>query len=201
MDLVEVGQEGEGGLVAQRHVDQAMVSEGAHGSNGGRFLATAESTGGDEDTGMLTPVATGGPDRAGLVPEGLPLRGEVTVASGDTEQDRVVLEQVVRLDNGVARLGGGVHLDQNIVGEGLGDPSEAVSNTLFNKWNSLGMYWKMSAFPPADSMPFFSASANFWIWPYSEYWKLVSACEDLEGAKDGRTKTIATLGAMMNDVF
>jgi len=30
--------------------------------------------------------------------------------------------------------------------------------------------WKISAVPPADSMPLFSASASFWMWPYTEYY-------------------------------
>lgn len=169
MDLLEVTQEREGGLVAQGHVDQAVVSESAHGSNGGRFLATTGSTGGDEDTGVLAPVATGGPDRAGLVPEGLPLSGEVTVTCGNTEKDCVVLEQVVGLNKGVGGFGRGMHLDENIVREGLGDPSDAVSNLLSVELIQSRTYWKTSALPPAASMPFFSASANFWMWPYSEY--------------------------------
>lgn len=122
MDLVEVGQLGEDGLVAERNVDETVVGESAHGSKAGRLLATTLSAGGNEETGVLAPVTTGGPDTTSAVPEGLPLGGEVTVASGDTEQDGVVLKESVGFGNGVAGLGGSVHLGQNIVGEGLSDP-------------------------------------------------------------------------------
>lgn len=124
MDLLEVGKQREGGLVAQRHVEETVVRESAHSSNGGRFLTTTESAGGDEETGVLAPVATGGPDRAGLVPEGLPLSGEVTVTGGDTQQDGVVLQEVIGLNDRVAGLGRGVHLGQDLVGESLGDPTK-----------------------------------------------------------------------------
>lgn len=128
VDLLQVGQEREGGLVAQRHVEEAVVGEGAHGGNGSRLLATTEGTGGDEETGVLAPVATGSPDGAGLVPEGLPLGREVAVAGGNTEQDGIVLEEVIGLSNRVAGLGRGMHLGQNFLGEGLGDPGLRVSD-------------------------------------------------------------------------
>lgn len=121
MNLVEVGQLGEDGLVAERNVDETVVGEGAHGSKAGGLLTTTLGTGGNEETSVLAPVATGGPDTTSAVPEGLPLSGEVTVASGDTEENGVVLKEGVGLSNGVAGLGGSVHLSQNIVGEGLGD--------------------------------------------------------------------------------
>lgn len=92
VDLIEVGQERENGFVAQGNVNETMVGEGAHGRQSSGLLATAGGTGGDEETSVLAPEATGGPDRAGLVPEGLPLSGEVTVASGDTEKDGIVLQ-------------------------------------------------------------------------------------------------------------
>lgn len=91
MDLLQVGELREDGLVAERDVDEAVVGEGAHGGNGGRLLATSDGTGGDKETGVLAPVATRGPDATGFVPEGLPLSGEVTVASGNTEEDGVVV--------------------------------------------------------------------------------------------------------------
>lgn len=122
VNLVEVGQEGECGLVAERNVDETVVGEGAHGGDGSGLLATTGGTGGDEETGVLAPVAAGSPDGAGLVPEGLPLSGEVAVAGGDTEEDGIVLQEVGGLSNGVAGLGRGVHLAQHLLGESLGDP-------------------------------------------------------------------------------
>lgn len=121
VNLIEVGQQREGGLVAQRDVDEAVVGEGAHGGQSGRLLTTTGGTSGDEETSILAPVAAGGPDGASGVPEGLPLSRKVTVASGDTEEDGIVLQEVVGPSNGVGRLGGGVHLGQNFLGESLGD--------------------------------------------------------------------------------
>lgn len=121
VNLIEVGQEAEGILVAQRNVNETVVGEGAHGGQSSGLLTTTGGTGGDEETGVLAIVATGGPDGAGLVPEGLPLSGEVTVTSGDTKEDGIVLQEVVGLNSGVGRLGRGVHLGQNLIGESLGD--------------------------------------------------------------------------------
>lgn len=122
MDLLQVGELREDGLVAERDVDEAVVGEGAHGGNGSRLLATTEGTGGNEETGVLAPIATRGPDTTGPVPEGLPLSGEVTVASGDTEKDGVVVLQSVGFDDGVRRLGRSVHFGEDVIGKGLGDP-------------------------------------------------------------------------------
>lgn len=124
VDLLEVGKEGEGGLVTQRDVDEAVVGESAHGGNDGRLLATARGTSGNEDTSILAPVAAGGPDGAGLVPEGLPLSGEVTVTGGDTEEDGIVLQKLGGLNNGIAGLGRGVHLGENLLRESLSNPGE-----------------------------------------------------------------------------
>lgn len=122
MDFVQVRELTKSGLVAQRDVDKTVVSESAQGRESGGFLATTLGASRDEQTGVLAPVTTSGPDATGAVPEGLPLRGEVTVASGDTEEDTIVGEELVRGHNGVGGLGGSVHLGQDIVGERLGDP-------------------------------------------------------------------------------
>lgn len=122
VDFVQVRELTKSVLVAQRDVDETVVSESAHGRESGRFLATSLGASRDEQTGVLAPVTTSGPDATGLVPEGLPLRGEVTVASGDTEEDAIVGEELVRGHNGVGGLGGSVHLGQDIIGERLGDP-------------------------------------------------------------------------------
>ena len=126
MNLLQVGQLSEGDLITEGDVDETMVNKGAHGGDSGRLLTTAGTTRRDEETGILAPVATSGPDGACPIPEGLPLCREVAVTSGDTEQDGVVLEKIIRLCSRVVRLGRGVHLCQNIVGEGLGN-SKKVS--------------------------------------------------------------------------
>lgn len=122
MNLLQVGQLREDRLVAQRDVDETVVGKSAHGSQGSRFLAAAQSAGRDKQTGVLAPVATGGPDTAGLVPERLPLGGEVAVAGGNPEQDGVILNEVGGFSDRVARLGRGVHLAKDLLVEGLGDP-------------------------------------------------------------------------------
>lgn len=142
MDLLEVGKEGKGGLVTQRNVNEAVVSESAHGGNDSGLLATTGGTGGNEDTGILAPVAAGGPDGAGLVPEGLPLSREITVTGRDTEQDGIVLQEVGRLSNGVAGLGRGVHLGQDLLRESLSNPRLVVSIAVKNTDQVNGLsYW------------------------------------------------------------
>ena len=60
----------------------------------------------------------------------LPLGREVTVASGDTEDEPVELGEVLRGKDGVVGLGGGVHLVEDLLRQGLGNPNQgsAVSN-------------------------------------------------------------------------
>ena len=100
-----------------------MVGHGAHGRDGGALLAAAHGRGADEEAGVLAPVGAAGPLRAGVVPEGLPLRGEVAVARGDAEEEGVVFFERARVDvrDGGA-FGGGVHFGQDFLGEGFGHP-------------------------------------------------------------------------------
>lgn len=169
MDLVQVGQLSEDGLIAEGNVDEAVVSQSAHGSKSSRLLATTLGTGGNEETSVLAPEATGSPDAAGLIPESLPLGREVTVTGRNTEQNRVEGKQVRGLSNGVASLSRGVHLAEDFVVQGLGDPRnfDVSQETWENESGRTD--WKISAWPPADSMPFFSASARALMWPYMEY--------------------------------
>jgi hypothetical protein len=123
VDLVEVGEEREGSLVAERGVDETVVGEGAHGGDSSRLLATTEGTGGDEETSVLAVEATGSPDTTSAIPEGLPLGREVTVTGGDTEENGIVLEELVGLlKDGHGGLWGSVHLGEDIFGQGLLDP-------------------------------------------------------------------------------
>lgn len=100
-----------------------MVGHGAHGRDGRALLPAAHGRGADEDAGVFAPVGTAGPLRAGAVPEGLPLGGEVAVARRDAEEEAVVFFECGRVD-GCDRgaLGWGVHFRQHFFGEGLGHP-------------------------------------------------------------------------------
>lgn len=127
MDLVEVGEEREGSLVAKGHVDETVVGEGAHRGESGRFLSTSKGTSGDEETSVAAVEATGGPDTASTVPEGLPLSREVTVTGGDTEEDGIVVKELLGLlQDGDGRLLGSVHLVEDLLGEGLRDPNDVM---------------------------------------------------------------------------
>lgn len=126
MDLLEVCELGKGGLVAQRDVEETVVGEGAHSSDGCRLLATTEGAGGDEQTGVLAPETAGGPDATGAVPEGLPLSGEVTVAGGNTEEDSIERQELIGSSNGVGGLGRSVHLRKDLLGKGLLNPIQNV---------------------------------------------------------------------------
>ena len=99
-----------------------MVGQSTHRGKRGRLLTTALGTSGDEETGVFAPEATAGPNAAGLVPEGLPLGGEVAVPGGDAEQDGIIVKEFIGLGNRVIWLRRGVHLAQDIRAEGLGDP-------------------------------------------------------------------------------
>lgn len=126
VDLVEAHELGRGLGVAERHVDEAVVGQSAHGGDGRGLLAAAEGAGGDEEAGQLAVVQAVGPLSAGAVPEGLPLRGEVAVAGGNAHQDGVVLLQLLgafgALQEGhVSGLAGGAHGGEGLLGESLGD--------------------------------------------------------------------------------
>lgn len=151
MDLRQVRHLGEGLGVAEGHVDDAVVGEGRHGSDGSGLLTAAHGSGRDEEAGHLAPEATGGPLLAGLVPEGLyhvlsvfillyeirsavdsthlPLSGEVAVSGGDAQEESIVrLEgRGVFKDRDIGGLGRSVHLAQNLLGEGLRELEEVGS--------------------------------------------------------------------------
>ena len=56
-----VGHQWEVRLIAERDVDDAMVSEGAHSGDAGGFLAAAHGGRGGEEASVLAPVAAGLP--------------------------------------------------------------------------------------------------------------------------------------------
>jgi hypothetical protein len=67
-----------------------VVGEGRHRGESSALLTTTHGAGRDEHTSHLAPEATGSPLFAGLIPEGLPLGGEVAVAGRDSNEECVV---------------------------------------------------------------------------------------------------------------
>jgi hypothetical protein len=120
-DLAQISQQRERGLISQGDVDNAVMGHGAHGGDGSALLSATQGAGGDEEASVLAPVLAPLPLPACLVPEGLPLGGEVTVTGGDAEEEGVVCLEVVGLNGRVVGFGGGVHFGENLLGEGLCD--------------------------------------------------------------------------------
>lgn len=125
--LLEVGLLREGGGVAERDEDDAVVDERRERVHDGGLLAAARGRGRDEDAGELAGERAREPLLAGGVPERLPLGGEVAVAGGDAEQEGVVLDELLRGDDGEIGLRRGVHLGEDLLGECLGHSAVAVS--------------------------------------------------------------------------
>lgn len=71
VDLVEVGELGEGLRVAEGHEDDAVVDEGREGVGDCDLLATARGRSRHERARELAREGALGPERAGGVPEGL----------------------------------------------------------------------------------------------------------------------------------
>ena len=90
----------ESGRVSQGHVDDAVVSKGAHRRQRRALLSSTLGGGRDEDAGVFAVVATGLPLLAGVIPKGLPLRGEVAETGGDSEQEGVVFLELVGVGEG-----------------------------------------------------------------------------------------------------
>jgi len=108
--------------VSQRNIDHSLVSQSRHCIGNSHLLSTTWGGGRDEDTNILSRKTTGGPETTSLVNEGLPLAGEVTETGGDTEEEGVVLWQLVDRDDWVVWLWWGVHLGEDFLWEGLCDP-------------------------------------------------------------------------------
>lgn len=143
MDLVEVGELGEGVLVSEGNEDDAVVDESREGGDNGALLSSSKSSGGDEDTSVLAGEASTCPQATGGVPESLkrggrrervrwqildgetylPLTWEVTVTSGNADQESIVRGKNLWGDDGVVGFGGGVELLEDLIGERLRDPA------------------------------------------------------------------------------
>jgi hypothetical protein len=130
-NLAVVTKKMESSLVTQRHVDDTVVRERAHGRHSRALLPAALCRRADEQARVLAPEAARLPLLARVVPEGPPLGGEVAVAGRDSHQEGVVLLK----DRGVGHLGdravlfGRVHFGQDFGGEGFGDAVQVDAAT------------------------------------------------------------------------
>ena len=92
------------------------MGQGTQRGDDGGFLPTSRRGRGHEDAGELAPVASGLPLPAGGIPERLPLRREIAVASRDAQQEGVVAFKDFRGDEwDFGRLGGGVHQGEHFL--------------------------------------------------------------------------------------
>ena len=98
-----------------------MVSERRQSSNSSALLSTTLCSRGDEYTSILSPETTTAPLPSSSVPEGLPLRGEVSKTCWNAEEEGVVCRKGRGVDHRVAGFGGGVHLGEDFFGESFGD--------------------------------------------------------------------------------
>jgi hypothetical protein len=144
MDLTDIRQLTEGMCIAKGNEADAVVGEGRHARDSGGFLATAETTSGDEHASKLALQFTLLPEMASSIPKGLqrknkisvlarhrqkgriyaylPLRWEVAVTGGDTAKEAVVVGEIAGVDNRIIWLGGRMHLGQDLLRESLSDP-------------------------------------------------------------------------------
>jgi hypothetical protein len=111
-------------LVSEGNVNESVVSEGAHGSESSGLLSSTLGAGGDEETSILAPVQSLSPLLASLVPEGLPLSGEVAVTCRYSKEDTIVLleNSGVREGFDVGGLGWCVHFGEDFIVKGLSNP-------------------------------------------------------------------------------
>ena len=69
MNFVHVGQEGEDVLVAERHEEDTVGSQGGERAVDGYLLPSTRSAGGNENTGVLSSERSLGPEATGSIPE------------------------------------------------------------------------------------------------------------------------------------
>lgn len=145
MDLSEIRQLAESGGIAEWNEYDAVVGQSRESGDHSGLLSTTETGRGDEDTAILAVKLALLPQLAGSIPEGLqegtslfnrrlhlcldrnthlPLSWEVTVTSGDTEEDGIEIAKVVGVKDGMVGLRGRIHLGQNLLREGLRNPDD-----------------------------------------------------------------------------
>jgi hypothetical protein len=131
--------------VPERHKDDPVVGIGRERREEGAFLTAAVASRGHKHARVLAGVPAFNPDLAGRVPEGLrgrrrsldgklndewshlPLRREVTIASGHAKHEGVVFFKDGGSDNRDIRFGRRVHLLQHIFREGFRDSKSSCT--------------------------------------------------------------------------
>ncbi len=92
-----------------------MMRQRTHRRDDRALLPTAWSRRAHEDAGVLAPVGALGPLLARVVKERFPLRREVSVTCGDTEEEGVVFFEYAGADEGNVGLGGRVHQIEDLL--------------------------------------------------------------------------------------
>lgn len=144
MDLGQVGQLRESVLVAKRDKDHPVVDKSRECVGNGDLLSTTLGAAGNEDTAQLASKSRLAPEWASGIPEGLmnlmrhvtshgpcrthlPLHGEVTIASGNTEKEGIKVDEVVGEEDRVVWARRCLDELQDVLGEGLLDPTYHIS--------------------------------------------------------------------------
>ena len=87
MDFRQIGLVGKCLRITQGHIDDPVMGQGGHTRDGGGFLPSAQGGCADEKAGHLAIEAPTRPQPASLVPESLPLGGEIAVTGRDTKEE------------------------------------------------------------------------------------------------------------------
>lgn len=133
-------------FVPERDIDHPVVDKGGEGVGNGDFLSTTLGASGDKDTAHPASKSRLAPEWTRRVPESLmdpmrhdvphgvrktylPLHGEVTIASGNTEKEGVKVDEVVREKDGVVWAWGCLDERQDVLREGLLDSKRHYRST------------------------------------------------------------------------
>lgn len=99
-----------------------MVGEGAHRRQRRALLSAALGRRRDEEADVLAVEPASLPLLAGLVPEGLPLGGEIAETGWDAKEEGIVFLELIRGDErDGGRLARCVHFLEDFLGKGLFD--------------------------------------------------------------------------------
>jgi len=90
----------------------------------------------------------------------LPLSGETAVTSRDAEEEGIVVWELSGGEDGVAKLGRGMELLQDVLGKSLCDPARRRLGGGACWDGEKKTDWKMLAEPPATSTPDLTLSAT-----------------------------------------
>ena len=98
------------------------MSEGGESAHNSALLSASWGAGGDKNSSVLAPVASGGPLSASGVPEGLPLSWEVAISSWDTYEEGIVLLEGLGVNERDVGFRGSMHLERKQVSHAKGLP-------------------------------------------------------------------------------